>query len=71
MKNVALEKAIQDKQDLAREYNVPVSAIVWIGDNHYIVVKDGKEIKIQPSSDSYNTHKNKNKTKGEKYEVLF
>lgn len=46
MKNVALEKAIKDKQELAREYNVPVSAIVWIGDNHYIVVKDGKEIKI-------------------------
>ena len=46
MKNVALEKAIQDKMELAREYDVPTSAIVWIGDNHYIVVKDGKEIKI-------------------------
>ena len=67
MKNVALEKAIKDKQDLAREYNVPISAIVWIGDNHYIVVKDGKEIKIQPSSDSCNAHKNKNKTKEKDY----
>lgn len=43
---VALEKAIKDKQELAEEYGVPVSSIVWIGDNHYIVVKDGKEIKI-------------------------
>lgn len=46
MKNVALEKAIKDKAELAEEYGVPTSAIVWIGDNHYIVVKDGKEIKI-------------------------
>lgn len=46
MKNVALEKAIQDKVELAKEYGVSTSAIVWIGDNRYIVVKDGKEIKI-------------------------
>ena len=46
MKNAALEKAISDKKDLSKQYGVPVSAIVWIGDNHYIVVKDGREIKI-------------------------
>ena len=46
MKNVALEKAITDKAGLAKEYGVPTSSIVWIGDNRYIIVKDGKEIKI-------------------------
>ena len=46
MRNVPLEKAITDKKDLARQYNVSPSSIVWIGDNHYIVVKDGKEIRI-------------------------
>lgn len=46
MKNVALEKAIKDKAELAEKYGVSTSAIVWIGDNHYIVVKDGKEIRI-------------------------
>lgn len=49
MKNIAIvsiEKAIKDKNKLAKEYNVPVSAIVWIGDNHYIVTKNGKEIRI-------------------------
>lgn len=46
MKNIAIEKAIKDKNELAKEYDVPVSAIVWIGDNHYIIVKNGKEIRI-------------------------
>lgn len=46
MKNVALEKAIKDKTELAMQYNVPTSSIVWLGNNRYIVVKDGKEIKI-------------------------
>lgn len=46
MKNVALEKAIKDKKELAKQYGVSTSSIVWIGDNRYIVVKDGKEIKI-------------------------
>lgn len=46
MKNVALEKAIKDKAELAKQYGVSTSAVVWIGDNHYIVVKAGKEIKI-------------------------
>ena len=46
MKNVAIEKALKDKAELAEEFGVPISAIVWIGDNHYIIAKDGKEIKI-------------------------
>lgn len=40
-----IDKAIKDKESIARLYNVPVSAIVWIGDNKYIVVKNGKEIR--------------------------
>ena len=46
MRNVPLEKAIKDKAELAAQYGVSTSSIVWIGDNRYIVVKDGKEIKI-------------------------
>lgn len=46
MKNVAIEKAIKDKKELAEQYGVSISSIVWIGDNHYIVVKNGEEIKV-------------------------
>lgn len=46
MKNKAIEKAMKDKNELAKEYNVSTSSIVWIGNNHYIIVKDGKEIRI-------------------------
>lgn len=46
MKNVAIEKACKDRLELAAEYGVSASAVVWIGDNHYIVVKDGNEIRI-------------------------
>ena len=46
MKNKAIEKAIRDKEMLAKEYSVSQSAIVWIGNNHYIIVKDGKEIRV-------------------------
>lgn len=41
-----IEKASKDKLKIAQKYNVSPSSIVWMGDNHYIVVKDGKEIKI-------------------------
>ena len=41
-----IAKAEKDRAELAREYNVDTSSIVWIGDNKYIVVKDGKEIII-------------------------
>lgn len=46
MKNIAIEKAFRDKEALAKKYNVSSSAIVWTGNNHYIIVKDGKEIRI-------------------------
>lgn len=49
MKNMAefmIEKAHEDSKKIAKSYNVSPSAVVWIGDNHYIVVKDGKEIRI-------------------------
>ena len=46
MKNKAIEKAIRDKQMLAKEYSVSQSAIIWTGNNHYIIVKDGKEIRV-------------------------
>lgn len=42
----AIEKAQRDCAKLAEEYNVPEPAVVWIGDNKYIIVKDGKEIRI-------------------------
>lgn len=46
MSEKMIEKARKDSEQLASEYNVSVSSIVWIGDNHYIVVKDGKEIRV-------------------------
>lgn len=46
MKNKAIEKAKNDRLELAKLYNVPTSCVVWSGNNKYIVVKDGKEIKI-------------------------
>lgn len=49
MKSMAeflIEKAHKDSKELAKEYGVTPSSVVWIGDNHYIVVKDGKEIRI-------------------------
>lgn len=46
MKNIAIEKAQRDCAELAREYNVSLSSVVWIGDNKYIVIKNGKEIRI-------------------------
>lgn len=46
MNNKAIEKVHKDKEELAKLYGVPVSAIVWKGDNKYILVKDGKEILV-------------------------
>lgn len=42
----AIEKARRDAEKIAESYNVAVSAVVWIGNNKYIVVKDGKQILI-------------------------
>ena len=41
-----LEKAKKDKAELAKQYNVPLSSIVWAGDTKYIIVKDDGEIRI-------------------------
>lgn len=41
-----IDKARKDVRGLAKSYDIPESSIVWIGDNKYIVVKDGKEIYI-------------------------
>lgn len=41
-----IEKAVKDKEELAKSYDVPVSSVIWIGNNKYIVVKDGKQIRI-------------------------
>ena len=41
-----IEKAQKDKQELAENYNVPVSAVIWMGNNKYIVIKDGIQILI-------------------------
>lgn len=46
MSSKAIEQATRDKIDLAKEYGVSISSIVWIGDNHYILIKNGMEIKI-------------------------
>lgn len=42
----AIEKAAKGSEELAKLYEVPTSAVVWIGNNNYIVIKDGREIKI-------------------------
>lgn len=41
-----IEKAERDKRDLAEIYDVDVSAIVWIGNNKYIIIKDGCQILV-------------------------
>ena len=46
MNNKPIEKAQKDRRELAREYEVPDSAVIWLGDNKYIVIKDGVEIRI-------------------------
>lgn len=38
-----IEDAQRKAEQLKKEYNAPV---IWIGDNHFIVVKEGNEIKI-------------------------
>ena len=42
----AVEKAKRDCEDLALQYDVPRSAVIWRGDNKYIVIKDGEAIYI-------------------------
>lgn len=42
----AIEKAQKDVSELSKEYNVPTSAVIWMGGNKYIIIKEGKEILI-------------------------
>lgn len=46
MDEKTLEKVRRWKAELAKSYGVCVSSIVYIGNNHFIVVKDGKMIRI-------------------------
>ena len=42
-----LDKVQKDKKDLAKQYNVEPSAVVYIGDNKYIVcTAEGQEIRL-------------------------
>ena len=43
----AIEKAFQTECRLAKEYNVDVTSIVWMGSNRFIIVDNGKEIKVE------------------------
>lgn len=47
MNNRAIETAKKAKEELAKLYDVPVSSIVWKGDNKYILVKNGKEYLVK------------------------
>ena len=43
---MAIDRAMQRKVELSKQYGVPISSIVWMGGNHYIIVKDSQEIKV-------------------------
>ena len=40
------ERVNKWRKELAETYGVSENAVVWIGNNRFIVVKDGKEIRI-------------------------
>ena len=42
-----IDRAFKDKLELSEEYNVPISGIVWMGGNRYIIAKDGKETVVE------------------------
>jgi hypothetical protein len=42
----AIEKAYKAKCKLATAYNVEITSIVWMGDNKFIIVDNGKEIEV-------------------------
>lgn len=46
MENITIEKAKKDKKELAMSYDISEVSIVWMGDNHYIIVINGKEIRV-------------------------
>lgn len=43
----AIHKAMKDKRNLAALHDVPVSSVVWLGENRYIVVKDREELRME------------------------
>ena len=43
MAKYMIEKAQKDAKELARRYD---ASVVWMGGNHYIIVKDGVEYKV-------------------------
>ena len=43
----AIHKAMKDKRNLAALHGVPVSSIVWLGENRYIVVKGREELRVE------------------------
>ncbi len=40
------EKVNKWRNELAKMYEVSASAVVWIGNNHFMVCKDNQTIKI-------------------------
>lgn len=42
----AIEKAYKAKCKLATAYNIEMTSIIWMGDNKFIVVANGKEIEV-------------------------
>lgn len=42
----AIERAIEAKKKLCKIWDVDMSHVIWCGYEKYIVIKDGKEIKI-------------------------
>lgn len=46
MENKTIRDALIRKEQLSDKYNVPVSSIVWIGNDHYIIIMNGNEIRI-------------------------
>lgn len=42
----AIKRAREAKEYFCKLYGVPVSCVVWCGNEKYIIVKNGTEIKI-------------------------
>lgn len=40
---------MQKKEQLAKEYGVSPTSIVWMGGNNFVIVKDGEEIRVNKS----------------------
>lgn len=49
--NLVIDRAARTKEKLAALYDVPISSIIWMGDDRYIIVKNGKEFCVEMFSD--------------------